>query len=572
VESTLILFGVIGAVGLAAQWFSWRVQIPSIFALLIGGLLLGPITGYLDPEKLFGHLLIPIISLAVAIILFEGSLTLVAKEVRSLRSIIIRLVTVGLLISWVLSSIAIFYLTGLDWHLSICMGAILSISGPTVMSPLLKNLNLRGNLRNIFHWESITIDAIGAALALLVFTYSVSTLSVSGVHFEALEFVEHIAHGLVIGFIFGYALGRCIRAELFPTTLLNMFALIAVIVVYVIGSLAGEAIGLISVATMGITMSNMKELRIKRVLNFKENLSLVLISGVFILLASQVDLKNIQHTVVPSLILFAVLQFIVRPIVVLACSVGSTLPWRSRLLLAWIFPRGIVGAAIAAVFTEKFIMLKVANAELLLLYTFSIIIISVVWQTLTAKPLAKLLRLVKDSSCDVLVVGSNKIAREVARLLIEKRFNVLMVDNQGHGLRQAKRLQIPTLFGKIIQLQAEKEIELRNYDHVFLLPTAVNKSYPLYASMRLRIQKAPIYAVTPYGEALAANTGDCGVDLDKARLSVIELKDDFIIESFQQQHPGLLPLFALSEKKSLYSISAVEDSLVAGDWIVAISA
>lgn len=569
-ESTLIVFALIGAVGLAAQWFSWRLRIPSIFALLIGGLILGPITGFLKPAGLLGDLLIPVIALAVAIILFEGSLTLIAKEIRSLRNTILRLVTIGLVLNWALSSVVIYYLTGLGVHLSICLGAILSISGPTVMSPLLQNLKLKSDLRNIFHWESITVDAIGATLALLVFMYSVASLTVGGTHFIALEFVERLAHGLIIGFAFGYALSRAIRAQLFPEILLNMFALIGVIVVYVVGSLAGEAIGLISVATMGITMSNMKSVPIKRILNFKENLSLILISGVFVLLAANVDLKNIKETIVPSLILFAVLQLVIRPAVVFLCTIGSRLTWRSRLLLAWVFPRGIVGAAIAAVFAQKFMMLKVIHAELLVLYTFSIIIFSVVWQTLTAKPLAKALKLVKDSSCDVLIVGSNKVARQLAKLLIDKRFKVLMVDNDARGLRLARRQHIPTRLGKIIHLQAEKEIEMRQYDHVFLLPTAVNKSYPLYAAMKLRIQKTPIYPVVKYGETLSEQSGDYGVDLEKDKLQLIELADKFSIKQFNEEQGNGIPLCALTEKRGSYNITPISESLKKGDYIIAI--
>lgn len=556
---------------MAAQWFSWRVQIPSIFALLMLGLLVGPVTGWVNPHSLFGHLLMPVISLAVAIILFEGSLTLVAKEIRGLRNIIIRLVTLGLLVNWALSSIAIYFLTDLGRYLSICLGAILSISGPTVMSPILKNLKLRAHLRNIFHWESITVDAIGAALALLIFTYSISTLTVTGIHFEALEFVERVIRGILIGFAFGFVLSRVIRAELLPSILLNMFSLIFVIIVYVVGSLGGEAIGLISVATMGITMANMKNVHIKRILNFKENLSLVLISGVFILLAAQVDLQNIKETIIPALLLFACLQFIIRPLVVLICSAGSSLPWRSRVLLAWVFPRGIVGAAIAAIFAQRFMALKVLHADQLVLYTFAIIIICVVWQTITARPLAKLLQLVKDSSCDVLVVGSNKIARNVAKLLIEKKFNVLMVDNNWQGIRQAKRMRIATMFGKIIELQAEGEIEMRQYDHAFLLPTAVNKSYPLYASMRLRIQKVPIYPIVKYGEELSVKAGGCGVDLERDDLVVVELTADFSIEAFEQENPSVLPLFGMTQKKSACYLSAVSESLKIGDLVAGVA-
>ena len=549
-EYILIIFALIGMAGLLAQWFSWRVQVPSIFALLLAGILLGPVLGWVEPSLIFGKLLYPIITLAVAIILFEGSLTLVSKEIIGLRSLILRLVTLGLFLNWALSALVIYYVAGLDKYLAITLAAILSISGPTVITPLLNALNLRAHLKHILHWESVSIDALGAALALVIFLYSSSAITLDSSHFNMLQFFKHLLQGLVIGWLIGYLLARLVRSDLLPSTLVNLFTLVSVIVAYTIGAYTAESIGLISVATMGITMANMRNVRVKRILNFKENLSLVLISGVFILLAAQIELSNLKPLIVPAMILFAILQFIIRPLVVMVCTLGSSLTWRERFFLGWVFPRGIVGAAIAAIFAAKLDLLGAENSHELVLYTFLIIIMSVAWQTLTAKPLAKLLGLMKDTSTEVLIVGSNTLARDLAKCLMTLDFDVLMVDSDWEGIRTAKRQRISTLFGKVIQLQAREEIELREYDAIFLLPTRVEKSYALQAAMQLRIEKTAILPLCRFGEMLADAQDPVDIDMNKASIQSVTLTKEPSVNQYMAENPGLIPIALIRKQKN----------------------
>ena len=168
-EQVLIGLASVIVLGVAAQWVAWRLRFPAILLLLAAGILAGPVTGLLDPDKLFGDLLLPIIPAAVALILYEGGLSLKIKDLPQVGRVVLSLVTIGALVTWVFSAISAHYLFGLDWSLSVLLGAILIVTGPTVIQPLLREIRPRGVVGPILKWEGIVIDPIGALLAVLIF-------------------------------------------------------------------------------------------------------------------------------------------------------------------------------------------------------------------------------------------------------------------------------------------------------------------------------------------------------------------------------------------------------------------
>jgi len=173
-EHVLIAIAGIGLIGITSQWLSWWLKLPAILFLLLGGIVAGPVTGWLRPEELFGDLLFPFISLAVAVILFEGSLTLKFEQIKGLQQVVRNLVSVGMLVTWAVTTIATYLLLDIGWELALLFGAVTVVTGPTVVVPMLRSVRPNARLTNILRWEGIVIDPIGALLAVLVFNFIIS--------------------------------------------------------------------------------------------------------------------------------------------------------------------------------------------------------------------------------------------------------------------------------------------------------------------------------------------------------------------------------------------------------------
>jgi len=468
-EQVMIAVAAIGVLGALGQWLAWRLRVPAILFLLLAGIAAGPIAGWLDPDALFGDLLFPLVSLAVAVILFEGSLTLKFAEVAGLERVVRRFVTSGVLLTWAVVAAAAHWLVGFGWEIATLFGAIMVVTGPTVIMPMLRTVRPTQRVANILRWEGIVIDPVGALLAVLVFEFIVSARGGDAFSHTLLTFVAVVAVGTAIGLAAGFALGEALRRDWLPEYLDNMVTLILVFAAFVASNtLAGES-GLLAVTVMGIYLANRKGVEVEAILSFKESLSLFLISGVFILLAARLDLARLQEIGWGALAVFAAVQFVARPLKVLTATTGSTLTWRERALLSWIAPRGIVAAAISALFALELERRGVAQAEWLVPLVFVVIIGTVVLQSLTAGPLARLLGVAEPEPTGFLVVGANPLARAVAKTLAQHKIPVLLTDTQWDNVSAARMEGLRAYFGNPLSEQAQIQLDLAGLGHLLAL-------------------------------------------------------------------------------------------------------
>ncbi len=497
-EEILIKLAVIGVLGSLAQWFSWWVKLPSILFLLLLGFLVGPITGYLNPDEVFGDMLFPMVSLAVSVILFEGALTLNFHEIKGLQQVIRRLVSTGTLICWVIIAVATHYLIGFDWQMSFLFGALVVVTGPTVIVPMLRTVRVNNKIANILRWEGIIIDPIGALLAVLVFTFIVSSQAGGNeISHVLMVFTKLIVIGTVLGIIAGQALGLILKHHLLPEYLHNIFTLTLVFGVFGLSNHLEHESGLLAVTVMGIWLANMKGVHIEEILNFKESLSILLISGLFIILASRIDFEQIKSLGWASIAIFLMIQFFARPIKVWISTLGSNLNWQEKVMVSWIAPRGIVAAAVSALFAIKLEAINYPNADLLVSLTFIIIITTVVFQSATSRPLAKALGVAEPEALGMLIVGANPVVQAIALVLQKEGVSFVIADSYWQQIKQARMQGFNTYYGNPVSKHADQHLHLIGIGH--LLGMSMNRHLNTLAAKKYAAEfgKKNIYTLRP---------------------------------------------------------------------------
>lgn len=457
-QHILLALGGIGAAALLCQWLAWRLRLPAILFLLLAGIGAGPVLGWLDPQLLFGPVLMPLVSLAVSLILFEGSLTLRFSEWKEIGTVVRRLVTIGALSTWAVIAVTSHYLLGLEWNMAVLFGTLTLVTGPTVIVPMLRVVRPKASIANILRWEGIVIDPIGALLAVVVFSYIISSDG-NGILSGSGTFAGVIASGLVFGLAGGWLFGQVLRRHWLPEYLQNFASLAAVLGVFIAANQVMHESGLLAVTVMGVLLANMKGVDVKEILHFKENLSVLLISGLFILLAARLDLHALIAFGPAVIVLLLVIQFIARPLNVAISTFRSNLDWRERALLAWIAPRGIVAAAVSAIFAIRLSEAGHEGAELLVPLTFAVIIGTVVLQSATSRPLARLLKVAEPAPNGFLIVGAHPPARAIGKALQQLGSRVLLADSSWENVSAARMDNLPTYFGNPASQHAEAHLD-----------------------------------------------------------------------------------------------------------------
>ncbi len=452
-----------------AQWLAWRVRLPAILFLLLLGILVGPVLGVLDPDQLFGDLLFPVISLAVAAILFEGSLTLKFSELKDIGSTVRNLVTVGALVTWMLTSVLAFYLVGFGFDLALLFGAMVVVTGPTVIVPMLRTVRPNRRIANILRWEGIVIDPIGALLAVLAFDFYLAVQKFNAIGDIFLLFAWVVFAGTAIGLIFGAGLSLILRKYWLPEYLRSPFTLLMVFVAFALAESLEHESGLLAVTLFGVYVANQKDIEVHDILDFKESLAVILISGLFIILAARIDLAQLISLGWPALLLVLGIIVIVRPIAVLLSSLGSDLTWNEKALIAWIGPRGIVCAAVAAIFALRLEQQGAEDATMLVPLAFLVIIGTVVLQSLTAKPLASFLGVRDPAPSGYLIVGGGRVARVLGKALQAHDVRVVIADSDWDHISQARMDGIDTYFGNPISEHADRYLDLSGIGNLISL-------------------------------------------------------------------------------------------------------
>jgi len=428
-ERLLTTLAGILVLGIGAQWLAWRLRIPSILLLLGSGFVVGPGLGWIDPDRVFGSLLLPVVSLSVGLILFEGGLSLRFRELRKTWGSLVGLLTVGVLVTWGLSAVTAAQILGMPSSLALLSGAILVVTGPTVIGPLLRHIRPTGRVGPVAKWEGIVIDPIGATLAVLVYEgldairraeYGSATLNV----LEGLG-ITLLAGGLVGAFCAG-VLVFCLRRFWIPDYLQNPVALMLVVIALTAANALHHEAGLLAVTVMGVILANQRVVPMDRISEFKESLTILLISALFILLSARVRVEDLTALGWRGLVFALVMLLMVRPLAVWAATIGSQLTRAERLFLAWFAPRGIVAASVASVFA-----LRLGDSGAVLVpATFLVIVATVAVYGLTAGPLARRLGLTPGDPQGLLIAGANGFARALASVLQREGFRVVLVDTR----------------------------------------------------------------------------------------------------------------------------------------------
>ncbi len=497
----LELAGII-ILGILAQWVAWKLKIPAILPLILIGLLVGPIASqylsedgskWIEPiwngEKgLFpGESLYYFVSLAISIILFEGGLTLKRAEIRNVGPVITKLITVGSAITFFGAGALAYFIFELGWELSLLFSGLIIVTGPTVITPILRNIPLKKDISTVLKWEGILIDPIGALVAVLVFEF-ISVEGDSGFTKTALiEFGKIILFGTTFGFTFAHALAFAINKKFIPHYLLNVVSLSTVLLVFVESELFAHESGLLAVVVMGMVLGNGKLENIKELLYFKESLSVLLISILFILLAANIDFKDLELLYTwKTALLFALVVFVVRPLAVFTSTHGSKLKLNEKLFISWVGPRGIVAAGIASLFGSKLLRQNVEGAEYITPLVFMIVLGTVLLNATTARMFAKIVGVFLKRSEGILIVGASHFSRLVGEYLENNGRHVVLIDSNQSNVQLAQEQGLDAINADIYSEELNNNIELN--DVGFLMALTGSKEINSYAISRFRDQ------------------------------------------------------------------------------------
>lgn len=494
----LELAGII-ILGIFAQWLAWRLKLPAILPLILIGLIVGPLATLFtdDGSKLIepiwngnnglfpGDGLYYFVSLAISIILFEGGLTLKRSEIENVGPVITKLITLGTLVTFIGGGIAAHFIFDLSWQMAFLFSALIIVTGPTVITPILRNIPLKKDVSAVLKWEGILIDPIGALVAVLVFNF----INVGGgqeyTTTVLIEFGKILLFGFTFGFTFAHALAYVIRRNLVPHYLMNVVALSVVLLVFVESDIFAHESGLLAVVVMGMVMGNMNLPNIKELLYFKESLSVLLISILFILLAANINIEDMLliYTWKTTLI-FLLVVFLIRPLGVFLSTRGSGLKTNEKLFISWVGPRGIVAAGIASLFGSKLMTQGEPGAEYITPLVFMIVLGTVLLNATTARMFARLAGVYLKDSDGILIVGASKPARLLGNYLRKNNRHVVLIDNNERNIEHAKKLGVEAMTANIYSDALTDNIELN--DVGFLFAMTGNDEINAYAIEKFR--------------------------------------------------------------------------------------
>ncbi len=586
----LIYLAAVAVLGIAAQWLAWRFRLPSILLLLAFGVALGQ---FFNPDKLLSaadpsaapRILLPIVSLAVGVILLEGGLTLRLAELKEAGGIVLRLVSIGALVSGLLTTLAAHLLLGLPWQLAALLGAVLVVTGPTVVMPLLRHIRPVRRVGAIVKWEGIVIDPVGAVLAVLVFEQVLSREgSPMGV---AWVILQTVAVGVVLGWGAGVVLAQVLKRFWVPDFLHGVVVLATAVGVFVLSNVVRAESGLVTVTVLGVTLANQRSVTIRHIAEFKEHLGVLLVSCLFILLGSRIDLREVADVTLWEAFWEAafllVLIFVVRPASVFLSTIGSEIRFRERCFLAFLAPRGIVAAAVMSVFALKVATMAsgdetrpemvelAAQAVRLVPITFLVIVGTVAFYGLLAAPLARWLGLAEPNPQGVLIAGADSWIRSLAAALKQEGIAVMLVDTNFSNVANARMAGLPADCASILSEHVREETDLGGIGR--LLAMTPNDEVNALAAREFVHQfgRANVYQLVPWesgeGRRQSMSLHMRGRQLFDGKLNYHELArrmrqgaqikrtrltEEFEYDDFVAEHGSeAVPLFLIGESKTL---------------------
>ena len=590
------------ALGIVAQWVAWRLRLPAIVLLLVFGVALGRVL----PAKELGadqDLFFALVSLAVGVILFEGGLSLNFREIHGTKGVVARLVSVGLVITWLATAAAAHYVGDFSVPTSLLLGALLTVSGPTVVLPLLRHVQPVRRIGSLAKWEGIVNDPIGAVLAALVFEVVLGQAE-RGEFSTGDMFVNlglTIVWGLGLAALGAWFLLSVLRQYLVPDFLQNPLILSFVMLLFAASNQLQHESGLVTVTLMGVILANQRKVELRHVVEFKENLRVLLISMLFIVLASRLEFtrEKIAELGWGSLGLVLLIIVVIRPIAVFCSTLGSSLSWNERAFLAWIHPRGIVAAAVSSLLALRITLsLKeshpdatlLAEAERFELVTFLVIMASVTIYGLTLAPLARWLGLSGENPQGVIFAGASRAAREIALAIKEEGFPVMLVDTNHKNNSSARMKGLSVTRASIGSEFVQEEIDLGGIGRLLAMTPNNEVNTLAVQGFTERFGRVEVYqlaspeagsekteSVTAYRRGrILFDRPTTFAELEErfeagATIKKTMLTEDFSYADFLAEHgENVLPLFRVEGKRLIVETDENEANPKSGQKVIAL--
>jgi NhaP-type Na+/H+ or K+/H+ antiporter len=585
------LNGIVTLVGLGAlsQWIAWRLRVPSILVLLATGFVAGPVTGFFEPDEVLGSLTFPFVSLAAAIVLFEGGLTASWDEIRGVATPVRRLILIGIPITWGVLTFAGRSLLGLPMELALLLGAILVVTGPTVIGPILRHARPRGDVGSVLKLEGIINDPIGAILAVLVF---------QGIRLEEAErALSAAALGVIkaalLSGLLGYLSARIFvvfrERDMLPAFLHNAVVVPFVLVVFAVANHIQAESGLLAVTVMGIALASQKRVDMEQSLEFTEHARILLISVLFILLTARMELDDITGLPAAAAGFVAVVIFVARPLSVAVSTVGTGLRRNEKVFLGAMAPRGVVAAAVSSLFALELVDIGYEEAALLMPVTFAVIASTVLFSGLTAVPLVKRLGLAQSKPQGVLIVGAGRVGRILAQALRRHSVDAIVVDSDAAKIQEARRLGLQSKRGEILSRRVLRDLNLDGFGRFVALTPNDDVNTLAAAHFARLFGEGQVFQIRPstelggplpeYAGELQAPPLAAGATLDKLEALAksggvtrdVELDGSSSMESVREQM-GLdsAPLFVVDRSGNVEFVSD-EESLPSDGTLVVLA-
>lgn len=557
-DSTILQLVVIVGAGIGAQWLAQLLRLPSIVFMLAAGVVVGPVLGWVDPDALLGPLLPPLVSLAVAIILFEGGLTLRFRDIAAEKGVISRLISIGALVTWGTGIVAALTFLDISTEAAVLLGAVLIVSGPTVVGPLLRQIRPHGSSGRVLKWESILIDPIGAMMAAVVLEVIIARDgNVGSVVGQVLVFV---GIGLGIGIAGAALMIPLLRWHVLPDRLHDSLTLAVALVAFVISNELANESGLLTVTVMGVVLANQRWAEIAHVQAFKENLVVLLLPAVFVVLAARLDPAAITAIAWPMVGVVAVLVLVGRPLAVLLSTTPSTLELREKAFLAWVAPRGVVAALVASVFSDDLVEAGI-DAEIVVPATFVVIAASALIYGLTSPIVARRLGLAESDPQGILILGAGPVERRIAGALDEAGVDVVLAATSRAHEYEARMSGLRTHFGDILGEDSADDLDLRGIGRI--LAITQNHEFNSLAALAFRedFGRGNVYQLhpgvsvdstgtesmpgRPLFSADASYEGLASRLIGGAEIRTTALTHSYPFDQLREDRPDMLGLFVL---------------------------
>lgn len=578
-DHTITALAGLAIVAVACQWLAWRLRLPVILLLLGAGILAGPFSGLLQPDALFGDLLPPLLSLAVAIVLFEGSLSFRLNDLTGLGGTVFKLVSLGALLNGLLITAATHLLLGLPWLLAALFGTLALMSGNSELLPLLRRARPGARLGTLLRQEAALLAPLATLIAVLLHAW----LMAGDQRDPLLAFASALLAGGALGIAGAYLLALLLRNHLLPAHLINLTTLALVLGTFTLASALEQEAGLLTVIVMGMALANMKDLPLRENVDFKESLSAVILSLLFLMVAARLEPSLLTTPGAEVLLLLGVILLLARPLAVLIATFGSALNWRERLLAGWIAPRGIMATAAAALLTLQLLDHHLSDAEPLLSLVLLLVLASLLLQHLTAYPLGRLLGVAEAAPRGVLIIGAHGFARAIARTLNELGIRAVLADSDWEDVQQARMDGLSTYLGNPLSEQADRSLDLIGIGH--LLAMSHRPALNALACQRYRSEFGGehVYSLLTAEEKRATGKSAIGRHYAATRLfggefTLTQLSGmlarggeiTVLSAAEAEQRPRHIPLFVLTAGGVLRVVTINSAELQEGDRLIAL--